>query len=692
MARNYIRDKDWMYVGRAERMQSIFVNGVGAFMDFVRRHDMVRHGRLICPCKLCANRLHQLEEEVELHIVKNGFVSDYKTWVYHGQIEGLSDADEEEQEDDNLFLDEEMEEMVEVALGNTSPAEDPPFGGHREDNYDKYMNDAKRPIYENAKHSTLSWFVHLFQIKCLNKWSNKSFTMLLKFLKDSMPPGNHVPDNWYEAQKIMSNLGLKCEMIHACPNDCIIYWKENSDNTECPTCGEARYKKKVHGQKKDIPIKLVRYFPITQRLQRLFKCKKTAVAMTWHHRARPSENGRMSHPRDTPAWKDFDSRHPTFSQEPRNIRLGLASDGFCPFSFKGNPHSTWPVVMMIYNLSPWLAMDQSYFMMPLLIDGPKSPGNNIDVYLRPLIEELKSLFIDGVDTYDADTGTNFTMRVALMWTINDFPAYGMLSGWSVHGYTACPYCHLQTTSKRLPFSKKTCYCGHRRMLDENHPYRDDIIHFDGTKENRPRPDPLSGEDILAQWNGKNNVTFGKIKGRQETPQGWNKKSIFFELPYWKTNKVRHNLDVMHIEKGVSEHILNLLLCKDGKSKDNLKARRDLQAWNIRKELHPIPKAERKPHQSSQQQHVQQVSRPATAAPTGSRQQSAAAGKQSGRQQQQLQAGSVQRSAATTGSSSKRQLAELAAAQLQQQQASSFSRAGSPAAAATTWDHSCNIKK
>ncbi|XP_020275231.1 uncharacterized protein LOC109849769 [Asparagus officinalis] len=89
---------------------------------------------------------------------------------------------------------------------------------------------------------------------------------------------------------------------------------------------------------------------------------------------------------------------------------------------------------------------------------------------------------------------------------------------------------------------------------------------------------------------KKNVTFGKVKGRQETPQGWNKKIIFFELPYWKTNKVRHNLDVMHIEKGVSEHILNLLLCKDGKSKDNLKARRDLQAWNIRKELHPIPKA------------------------------------------------------------------------------------------------------
>jgi hypothetical protein len=31
------------------------------------------------------------------------------------------------------------------------------------------------------------------------------------------------------------------------------------------------------------------------------------------------------------------------------------------------------------------------------------------------------------------------MRAALMWTINDFPAYGMLSSWSMHGKLACPY-------------------------------------------------------------------------------------------------------------------------------------------------------------------------------------------------------------------------------------------------------------
>jgi hypothetical protein len=45
-----------------------------------------------------------------------------------------------------------------------------------------------------------------------------------------------------------------------------------------------------------------------------------------------------------------------------------------------------------------------------------------------LIDDLKRLWEDVV-TYDISRKRNFTMKKALMWTINDFPAYGMLSGW-----------------------------------------------------------------------------------------------------------------------------------------------------------------------------------------------------------------------------------------------------------------------
>jgi hypothetical protein len=56
---------------------------------------------------------------------------------------------------------------------------------------------------------------------------------------------------------------------------------------------------------------------------------------------------------------------------------------------------------------------------------------------------------------------------------------------------------------------------------------------------------------------------------------WKKKSIFFRLPYWKDNLLRHNLDVMHIEKNVMDNILRTLLDMKDKSKDNLQARQDL---------------------------------------------------------------------------------------------------------------------
>jgi len=76
----------------------------------------------------------------------------------------------------------------------------------------------------------------------------------------------------------------------------------------------------------------------------------------------------------------------------------------------------------------------------MVIPGPSSPGRNIDVCLRPLIDELTQLWSSGSLTYDISRKHNFVMRAALMWTINDFSAYRMVSGWSTHGKLACPYC------------------------------------------------------------------------------------------------------------------------------------------------------------------------------------------------------------------------------------------------------------
>jgi len=67
-------------------------------------------------------------------------------------------------------------------------------------------------------------------------------------------------------------------------------------------------------------------------------------------------------------------------------------------------------------------------------------GWNIDVCLRPLIDELKQLLSSKALAYDESRKHNFLMKIALMWTINDFPAYEMVFSCSTHEKLVCPYC------------------------------------------------------------------------------------------------------------------------------------------------------------------------------------------------------------------------------------------------------------
>nr|XP_009786859.1 PREDICTED: uncharacterized protein LOC104234908 [Nicotiana sylvestris] len=319
---------------------------------------------------------------------------------------------------------------------------------------------------------------------------------------------------------------------------------------------------------------------------------KISTLMGWHHDKRV-DDGIMRHPADSIAWKTFDELYQSFASEPRNVRLGLASDGFQPFGNSKTPCSIWLVVLIPYNLPPWLCMKKENFILSMIIPGPESPGDAIDVYLQPLIEELKELWESGVKTFDASTKQNFVLHASLLWTINDFPAYANLFGWSTKGKIACPCCNKETHSIRLQNCKKRCYMSHRRFLPLNHKWRNDKTSFDGTKEKRLPPKQLSGDDILDQVADLDGLQLTrdpkkKIKISHESrSDNWNEKSIFFDLPYWKTLLLRHNLDVMHIEKNICDNILGTILNIKEKTKDTINSRLDLQAMNIRKELHPI---------------------------------------------------------------------------------------------------------
>ena len=160
------------------------------------------------------------------------------------------------------------------------------------------------------------------------------------------------------------------------------------------------------------------------------------------------------------------------------------------------------------------------------------------------------------------------------------------------GKFACPYCHTETDYLWLKHGKKHCYMGHRRFLPMDHKWRKNKVSFNNKTEYREAPQPLTGEQVLQHYDSFDQVTFGpesrKRKQRDEEKRwhNWRKKSIFFQLPYWKKLLIRHNLDVMHIEKNICESILGTLLDIEGKSKDNEEARLDMQHLGIRMDQHP----------------------------------------------------------------------------------------------------------
>jgi hypothetical protein len=206
----------------------------------------------------------------------------------------------------------------------------------------------------------------------------------------------------------------------------MLFWKNNENLKYCSFCKKCRYKKVVNKDESmqitSVPVKVLRYLPLKPRLQRLYLSQKTAKHMRWHKEGIRNNTGCMSHPSDGTAWKALDHYDPSFARDPQNVHVGLATDGFTLFNSNAAP----------YNLPPSLCMKDEYVFFTLIIPEPNNPSKRLNMSMQPLIDELHELW-NGVRTYDSSRKEYINMRVAFLWSIHDFPAYGMFSGWSTHG-------------------------------------------------------------------------------------------------------------------------------------------------------------------------------------------------------------------------------------------------------------------
>jgi hypothetical protein len=111
--------------------------------------------------------------------------------------------------------------------------------------------------------------------------------------------------------------------------------------------------------------------------------------LRWHDEGRKEinykEDGKFRHPAEAAQWGNINTHFPWFD-DARSIRFAMSTNGVKPFGNQSSTHSTWPIMLSLYNFPPWLCKKQKYMMLTILVSGPKQP-DRIDVYLRPLVND-----------------------------------------------------------------------------------------------------------------------------------------------------------------------------------------------------------------------------------------------------------------------------------------------------------------
>ena len=245
-------DKSWILI-KNRIFSKEYRDGVDHFIAKASFH-LNEENKTRCPCVKCLNyQFHDLVT-VKRHILEYGFSGHYINWNFHGEEDINSSynfqtvesnvGEDDDDKDDNS--EDDMAEALRDAAGpsggsNNNDTTDLDDYNNTTNLFDQLFAEMQKELYPGCiKFSSLTFIVKLMHIKVLNRWSNKSFDMLLELLSDAFPEGNKIPRNHYEAKRMLRDLGLGYETIHVCRFDCVLYWKEHKDAEQCPVYGFER--------------------------------------------------------------------------------------------------------------------------------------------------------------------------------------------------------------------------------------------------------------------------------------------------------------------------------------------------------------------------------------------------------------------------------------------------------------------
>ncbi|KAH7843980.1 hypothetical protein Vadar_023091 [Vaccinium darrowii] len=196
-------DRSWMY---QSRLTSEYLNGVKEFLKLAF-HNASIDGKIVCPCVKCGNGKWVTQYEAVDHLVCDGFIKGYTKWIAHGETLSSRTSATMPTNANNAFgTNNNMRELVHDTFGISNSdigTNDVPnsveMPNEATEIFYKLLSDAEKPLYPGCKeYSKLSLLLELFH-QCLGKWTNDSFTKLLKTFNRALPEGEKLPNSYHEA-------------------------------------------------------------------------------------------------------------------------------------------------------------------------------------------------------------------------------------------------------------------------------------------------------------------------------------------------------------------------------------------------------------------------------------------------------------------------------------------------------------
>ncbi|KAF5309636.1 hypothetical protein D9758_018932 [Tetrapyrgos nigripes] len=157
--------------------------------------------------------------------------------------------------------------------------------------------------------------------------------------------GEPLPKLHTQRRRLLFLAGFKPQEYHCCINSCVCYAGTYADHQQCPYCKEPRFK--PSGK----PRKFFTYIPLIPRLRALFQNHDLAKKMRYRHDRLAKDviedifdGEQYKELRNTSVHVGDTHYDRNYFSDPREVALGLSTDGFCPF--KKRNKTAWPIILI----------------------------------------------------------------------------------------------------------------------------------------------------------------------------------------------------------------------------------------------------------------------------------------------------------------------------------------------------------